>query len=253
MRLRMCLCTFAASAPGRRKGLCDEWLSGASTAMRKVSETVNGPAFTELAQRIGQHNVQCIEFFRKGWRAFMCLLCLSVHAPAAGAPLIDEGAEWHLGLCQASNAELFAQLRSDVNEEQLHQIAHDDAAKHRMSVPKKADADIMGKVLCCPRFGVEQGVRPDGTKKLRAVDHFSWSQSGGQKKRKRREIKWNSINGHFTSDAEVKHDHLDDLLAAMKLQFETTGQVCVVRLCVYVCAALYSLRVPGSRIVEGRY
>jgi hypothetical protein len=155
---------------------------------------------------------------------FQTLLSLSVFASVAGAPLIDEGAEWSLGLCQASNSELLAQLRPDVNEEQLHQIAHDDAARHRLSVPRKADASIMGKVLCCPRFGVEQGVRPDGTKKLRAVDHFSWSYSAGQKKRKRREIKWSSINGHFTSNEAVKHDHLDDLLAAMKLQFETEGQ-----------------------------
>ena len=85
--------------------------------MKKVSETVNGPAFTELAQRIGQHNVQCIEFFRKGWRAFMCLLCLSVHAPAAGAPLIDEGAEWHLGPLGAPRQVLLVDLDRRVVDE----------------------------------------------------------------------------------------------------------------------------------------
>ena len=142
----------------------------------------------------------------------------------AGAPLIDEGAEWSLGHCKASNEELFSQLRSDVNEEQLHQIACDDAAMHRMSFPVRAEPGITGKVLCCPRFGVEQGVRPDGTLKLRAVDHFSWSHANGLRKRKRRDVKWASINGHFTPGVELKHDHLDDLLAAMKLQFESTGQ-----------------------------
>ena len=146
---------------------------------------------------------------------------------AAGAPLINEGAEWSLGHCRTSNDELFAQLRYDENEEQLHQIALDDAAKHRMSAPVRVNADIAGRVLCCPRFGVEQGVRADGSKKLRAVDHFSWSCAKGQKKRKRREVKFDSINGHFTTEVDLKHDHLDDLLAAMKEQFVATGQVCV--------------------------
>ena len=95
----------------------------------------------------------------------------------------------------------------------------------------KAAAGITDRVLCCPRFGVVQGVRPDGTTKLRAVDHFSWSCAGGRKKRKRREIKCNSVNGHFTPSAKIEHDHLDDLLAAMKLQFEATGQASVARLC----------------------
>ena len=40
-----------------------------------------------------------------------------------------------------------------------------------------------------PRFGVAQGLKPDGTAKIRAVDHFSWSCAAGRKKRKRTEVK----------------------------------------------------------------
>ena len=221
-------CWIRCGCFGRRKGACDAWLRGASDAVRQLSGTVNGPLLSELARRIGHADIGCVDLFREGQHTFPCL-CWSVFASIvfAGAPLIDEGAEWSLGHCKASNEELFSQLRSDVNEEQLHQIACDDAAMHRMSFPVRAEPGITGKVLCCPRFGVEQGVRPDGTLKLRAVDHFSWSHANGLRKRKRRDVKWASINGHFTPGVELKHDHLDDLLAAMKLQYVSTGQACL--------------------------
>ena len=45
------------------------------------------------------------------------------------------------------------------------------------------------KVLMVPRFGVAQGLKQDGTAKIRAVDHFSWSCAAGRKKRKRTEVK----------------------------------------------------------------
>ena len=62
VRLHTCLCTFAVLALGRQQGLCDQWLSGASLAIKIVSETVNGPLLAELARRIGQENVECVEF-----------------------------------------------------------------------------------------------------------------------------------------------------------------------------------------------
>ena len=99
-------------------------------------------------------------------------------------------------------------------------------------------------MLCCPRFAVAQGVKPDGTEKVRAVDHFSWSFSNGQKKRMRREVKSQSVNGHFTPDRAIKHDHLDDLLAAMKLLHETTGQVEAFAFAMFLCMRLAGLQVP---------
>ena len=152
-------------------------------------------------------------------QVYMIALC-------SGAPLFDEEEYWcHWRRCKASNSELLASLREDARAMQLHQIAIDDYAKHRMSKPVRAAEIDFSKVLCCPRFAIEQGVRPDGTEKVRAVDHFSWSFSNGQKKRMRREVKSQSVNGHFTPDRAIKHDHLDDLLVAMKLLHETTGQV----------------------------
>ena len=101
-----------------------------------------------------------------------------------------------------------------------------------------------------PRFGVTQGVKPDGTVKVRAVDHFSWSQPNGRKKRKKSEIKSDSINGHFAIDTPIHHDHLDDLLEAMRMQKRATGQVvhclrAAMQVCLSVHWPLRVCQVPG--------
>ena len=77
-----------------------------------------------------------------------------------------------------------------------------------------------------PRFGIDQGCKPDGTKKVRAVDHFSWSCAKKGGKRKRSEMKADSINGHYEPDTEMKHDHLDDLLESARFHYELLTEVC---------------------------
>ena len=79
-----------------------------------------------------------------------------------------------------------------------------------------------------PRFAVEQGVKPDGSAKIRAIDHFSWSAPDAATagmKRTRKVIKAHSVNGHYTMNNELTHDHLDILMEAMRLHFETFGSV----------------------------
>jgi hypothetical protein len=84
-----------------------------------------------------------------------------------------------------------------------------------------------------PRFAVDQGTRSDGTRKIRPVDHMSWSHSD-QRKRSRREMKAQSINGHYEVPERVKHDHLDVLLAVMRLHMLIIGQVCFLPACCLV-------------------
>ena len=66
----------------------------------------------------------------------------------------------------------------------------------------------------------------DGTKKIRPVDHLSWSCAPNRgRKRSRACAKAESINGHYTMPGEVTHDHLDDLLATMRMHFQLIGKV----------------------------
>ena len=143
--------------------------------------------------------------------------------------------------------------RPDSNEVALHQLALDDAKLFRMTSPILCSEVDLSKVrvssiyvwlwracvlqvLLVPRFGVEQGVREDGSVKIRSVDHFSWSCKGmGSRKRTRRQMKVSmayrllkcilcsiavckesSVNGFFTPDVAISHEHLDDLLVAMR-------------------------------------
>ena len=54
--------------------------------------------------------------------------------------------------------------------------------------------------------------RPDGTMKIRAVDHFSWV--AGQRRCKKRR-KAASVNGHCVLTEKISHDHVDDIVAGM--------------------------------------
>ena len=80
--------------------------------------------------------------------------------------------------CADSNQELLASLKEDVNARALHQITLDDHAKGRMSEPVRVGSSScppLGQVRLVPRFPITQGTKEDGSPKIRAVDHMSWS------------------------------------------------------------------------------
>lgn len=95
----------------------------------------------------------------------------------------------------------------------------------------------MLKVRLVPRFAIEQGIRSDGSKKIRPVDHLSWSHAATSgKKRSRAAVKAESINGHYTMPSAVVHDHLDDLLATMRLHFKLIGKASLACTFLVACA-----------------
>ena len=96
----------------------------------------------------------------------------------------------------------------------------------RMSRPVHAQKINLSQARLVPRFGVEQGLKPDGTAKIRAVDNLSWSAAAGRsRKRSRGQMKEDSVNGSCTLPGKVSHDHLDSLLVLLRLVFEMTGVV----------------------------
>ena len=95
-----------------------------------------------------------------------------------------------------SNEELLESLREDELEAEMQEIAMADAALLRMTQPVPAEkvvlmdvcshsfaaclvAAMTAQVLLAPRFGIVQGVKADGSRKVRTIDHFSWSCSAG--------------------------------------------------------------------------
>ena len=179
------------------------WLGESDAAVRVLAKNVHGPLMELLGGK------SCADLFKHG------------------AGLFDDGSEDALrSQCCADNQELFKSLREDENSAELHRLTLEDHRLDRMSCPlPSADCDL-SQIRLVPRFAVEQGMREDGTVKVRPVDNFSWSQRGATAgKRKRAEIKAASINGHFALPATVSHDHLDDLFASMKLFKQQTGEV----------------------------
>ena len=95
------------------------------------------------------------------------------------------------GRCDASNKKLLASLRESEHAQGLMELARLDASLGRMSEPVPADQCCLEGVLLAPRFAVVQGVQTNGSVKIRAVDHFSWSctPDGAPSRRSKREIK----------------------------------------------------------------
>ena len=78
------------------------------------------------------------------------------------------------GACRSRNSKLLKTLKEDDHGVDLLAITRDDAKKGRMSWPVPAAGVEVGEMLLHPRFAVEQ-TRADGSIKLRAIDHLSWS------------------------------------------------------------------------------
>ena len=234
----------------RQRGDCDEWLAHAAPEVKKLSETVNGPMFELLAKRcrLQPGDADCINMFREGALPFTsaCVALLTMLLLSTGADLYTGDPHDLWRSCRESNSQLLASLREDANEDGLHELTKEDWQKSRMTRPLPAPAHDLGQVRlheslrplgiclhdfltwqvrCVPRFGVEQGLKADGSKKLRAVDHFSWSyQESGKRKRAKKEVKAASVNGHYDVPCAVEHDHLDQLLAALRMHMEVVGE-----------------------------
>lgn len=158
----------------RQKGECSEWFLGCDAAVVKVAEGVNGPMLRLLAALSGHVDPECIEFFRVGAPLYGLLDRSGIGVPidCAAVPEAEATMREH---CLASNAKLLAKLREDPFAKDLMELTRKDAALGRMSEPVPAELSQLGDVLLVPRFGIEQGLKEDGSVKVRAVDNFSWS------------------------------------------------------------------------------
>ena len=78
-----------------------------------------------------------------------------------------------------SNAKLMGTLKEDDNSAWLLEHTVAEARMGRMSEPVCLSRTLLEGWLLQPRFAVEQ-TRGDGSKKYRAVDHFSWSSDCGK-------------------------------------------------------------------------
>ena len=115
-----------------------------------------------------------------------------------------------------NNHILLGQLREDKHAVGLLQLSREDASRGRLvGLAPVKNAPVEG-VLLHPRFAVAQE-KEDGSVKLRAVDHFSFS-AGSQRKE-------DSVNGHVLPGEKLEHHTLDMLGEAMRYFVRRVGVV----------------------------
>ena len=118
--------------------------------------------------------------------------------------------------CLRSNHRLVPGLKTDKFAAELFELTCADAALGRMSYPVSVADFELDAVRAHPRFSVDQGVKQDGKRKIRAVDNLSWCAiEGGHHRMSKKRLREGSINGHCAAHESVKHDHVDDLASAM--------------------------------------
>ena len=117
---------------------------------------------------------------------------------------------------------MVGQLREDTTSEKLLEAAWADAELGRMTEPIDITSGIPHDVLLHPRFGVEQ-LKEDGSKKLRPVDHMSWSPGEPEMKQTKKQLKANSINGYTWPQEKMRPDTLDKFINVLKTFVAVVG------------------------------
>ena len=97
--------------------------------------------------------------------------------------------------------------KTDEHAEELFKAITADSQLGRMTPPAKVSAEACKDKILSPRFAVEQGLKPDGSLKIRPIDDFTAS----------------GCNAHTIPAEKLKCDTLDLLLACMRRMFEDGG------------------------------
>ena len=131
--------------------------------------------------------------------------------------------------CASSNEALLKELRESSDAHKLLEVTNADARMGRMTDPVPLSSVDVSAVLLNPRFGVEQE-KEDGSTKVRAIDHLSWSPStltddGVECRPTKKARKAASVNGHTAQREKMRHDTLDMLALTMRRHFEKFGGV----------------------------
>ena len=176
-------------------GRCAQWLKSADAGVARVSATVNGVMIEELCRSIGYSDAACAELFRVGADLYGWLALAGIGLEKHGEVSGDIAELWEHKV--RSNTFLIKQLKQDQHHEELHRLTETDASLGRMTPPRLASETDLSYVRLVPRFGVEQGLREDGTVKSRAIDNMSWCVAPEEakqflSKKKQKEL---SING----------------------------------------------------------
>ena len=159
----------------RLSGAVDRWFGDADKSIRAITEGVNGPLFDTLLRAAEHEDLECTDLFKHGAQLLGKL-------PVTGNGR-QENKKQHESIsalhetCGASNRDILARLKEDLeHSDEVFRLTCVDSELQRMT-PLQPCSDIdMDTVRISQRFAVAQGVKEDGSPKVRCVD--SCTESG---------------------------------------------------------------------------
>ena len=158
-----------------QSGACISWLASADSIVQKISASVCGPFLEALVFESGYHDAGCPAVFKHGGR-----LVGKLDETGCGTPHQYSEHQSLEGLaagCLSHNQKLLSSLRQDEHSHELFNMTSVDARLNRMTEPVPSQFVDLSSIRLAKRFCVDQGLKADGSKKLRAVDDMT---HGGQ-------------------------------------------------------------------------
>ena len=207
-------------------GVAGDWYAQADPCVQRVSEGVNGLLLQHLATITRFGDSECVQFFRKGAPFVGELPACGIGPPVAAQASRPVAELRHR--CYDNNVALLSSLREDSSSRALFDAVHADAQLGRMSEAVPIEEVCLHSVRLAPRFAVLKA-KESGEVSVRPIDNFSWSELGcleqGGRSRQRAVAKRGSVNGYSSACEQVRHDHLDKLLAMLHEARLVTGVV----------------------------
>ena len=149
-------------------GECSAWIAEASDqCLQGVASEVNGPLLDWVVTRLGTSCTSAHDLFRKGSPLFGPISSSGRGVPVVPGVAGDPCSLWEDR--EKDNLELIDSLKDDVLEVELHNLALKDASLKRMSPPMPICMSDIKNMKLHPRFGVSQGVKADGSVKVRVA------------------------------------------------------------------------------------
>lgn len=192
------------------RGDAHAWFEKADAELRGVAAGVNGPLLVALAELAGFCDVECIDLLRRGGPLVDKVKTSGQGVPKVKAPSQAMTVEEIVSNREQKNRALLESVREDKHAAKLTSLCRDDARMGRMRgpfEPHDPSAPKLDEVTITPRFCVEQGIKDDGSMKLRPIDDFSRS----------------LCNHTVTTDEKLKYDGLDALVALLRQQHADFG------------------------------
>ena len=161
----------------RASGAARDWLARGDSCAQAISADVNGPLLEHLADLTGFCDESAIDMLRFGGPV-VGTLPVSGHGRQHVFASADDLSTLR-GQCLGRNRALLASLHTDPHCEELVRMISGDADLGRMTCPCDISNVDLESCLLARRFSVEQGLRNDGSVKLRAVDDESANGTNG--------------------------------------------------------------------------